>query len=106
MDGKAKTKIAGEVGVFGENRTGCKTLIVVSNIILSCLLSWHRHKCPHWITYRLANFIVLPPGLCSYQRPAAVDRPKSPSPALRYTRYILPIIYILSAYFTYCLLIS
>lgn len=55
---KQKTKTAGEVGVFGENRTGCKTLIVVSNTILSCLLSRDRHKCSCWITYRLANFNV------------------------------------------------
>src|SRR5699024_4266112 len=85
---KQKTKTAGEVGVFGENRTGCKTLIVVSNTILSCLLSRGRHKCPRWIIHRLANFIVLPPGLHSYQLPATSDRPKPPSPALRYTRGI------------------
>ena len=76
-----------------------------------CCYKHDYHLCngvsvPAGSPYRLANFIVLPPGLCSYQRPATADWPKPPSPALRYTRYILPIIYILSAYFTHCLLIS
>lgn len=74
-----------------------------SSFEISVSAIWAKHSASSLWTEK----VYLPYFFCRKGLPSKIFfLGKPPSPALRYTRRILPIIYILFAYFTYYLLIS